>query len=294
MLIILLPKEHVGSFYTDFGIGRDNGCNSVLDVGPADVAITVLDMGQGDGICIEVEDSVFLIDCGSSTKENTGTRIVAPFLRHQGIKSVDGWILTHPDKDHTSSFIELCNEENMGGITVDTLYIPEVLEEEFSEIIECAKQQEMKVVLLREGDCLRVHETRLEVLSPQNKTYQDENSASLVVLLERRDFKALFMGDAGEECEQLLMQKGISNVSLLKVGHHGSAKEANSLEFLNCMNPKIAIISCGKDNRYGHPHIETLERLAPLDAQIYRTDECGAIQINVKGGNVKVKVYGEK
>ena len=256
-----------------------------------DCCITFIDVGQGDGVCVEAEDKVFLIDCGSTSENNLGTYTLIPFLKYKGITQIDGWFLTHPDSDHISAWTELCAEEDMGGIKVDTLYLPAVLETEFSDVMKAAKENDVKVVLLEEGDVLSYRKTVWNILSPDiNHVYSDENGASLVLYLQYDNFSGLFMGDAGIQAEQSVVEAGIHDVTMLKVAHHGSGIETNTEAFLEDMHPQIAVISCGKNNSYGHPHTEVIQRLEKCRSEIYRTDLSGQISIEIKGNKMHIKV----
>jgi competence protein ComEC len=124
-----------------------------------------------------------------------------------------------------------------------------------------------------------VGEVVIEVLHP-NKNYQteDSNNTSIVLQMDYHGFRALFMGDLGSEAEGEVETK---DVDVLKVAHHGS-KYSTSTEWLEKVNPKMAIISAGKNNRYGHPHEELLERLEEVGSVIRRTDEEGEVVVKVK------------
>ncbi len=254
-----------------------------------DCRITFLNVGQGDGICVETREEVYLIDCGSTTEEKLGKYTLIPFLKYHGIIGVDGWFLTHPDADHVSAFTELCGEKDMGGIVVKTVYLPSVLKEEFADIILLAEENNIDVVMLEAGDILSENETIWKVLSPSEQMfYGDENDASLVLYLEQEDFCGLFMGDAGTTAEEEIMKLGIHDVTLLKVAHHGSGIGTNSEGFLSAMQPYIAVISCGRYNSYGHPHEEVVERLISIGSTIYRTDFDGQVSVTIRGRHISV------
>ena len=121
----------------------------------------------------------------------------------------------------------------------------------------------------------------------QTKEYDNENDNSNVIYSELNVYKFMFMGDAGIDKEKDILDKyNLSNVDVLKVGHHGS-KTSSSKEFINVINPKYSIISIGKNNRYGHPNKEVLENLE--NSKIYRTDESGTIKITCDGKENKVE-----
>lgn len=253
-----------------------------------DCRLTFLDVGQGDGICIETQEEVFLIDCGSTSQENIGKYTLVPFFKYRGINEIDGWFLTHPDKDHTSAFAELCEDGDIGEISVETLYIPKALEEEFAEIIMLAERCEIEVIMLETGNKINIGDMTMTVLSPAIKQlYGDENAASLVLFLEYEGFDALFMGDAGAEAERSIINQGIKDVTLLKVGHHGSSIEANTEAFIETMSPTVSVISCGENNVYGHPHEQTIHRLEAVESNIWITSENGVLEIYT----VRNKIY---
>ena len=121
----------------------------------------------------------------------------------------------------------------------------------------------------------------------QTKEYDNENDNSNVIYIEFDDYKFMFMGDAGINKEKDILDKyNISNVDVLKVGHHGS-KTSSSKEFINEINPKYSVISVGKNNRYGHPNKEVLDNLE--DSKIYRTDEDGSIMFKIKNNKLKIE-----
>ena len=250
---------------------------------PFDCRITFLDVGQGDGICVETGGEVYMIDCGSSDTENLGRYTILPFLKCQGISKVDGWFLTHPDKDHTGGFRELCETDDMGGMSVEKLYIPETLRDEFEEIIGLAERRGIQVVGLSQGDVLHSGKSQWTVVWPGKETPgYDVNASSLVLYLECNAFRGLFMGDAGSEAEKCILLQDIRDVTLLKVGHHGSSINANGEDFIMEINPELAVISCSKYNVYGHPHPETLERLEHAGSIVRVTAEEGAVSIVIK------------
>ncbi len=255
---------------------------------PFDCRITFLDVGQGDGICIETEEQVYLIDCGSTSEAQIGKYTLIPFLEYRGIQQIDGWFLTHPDSDHVSGFIELCKTEDMGGIKVENLCIPRVLQSEFGELIRLAESRGIDVMMLEQGDRIETNNFRMIAMSPTEEAfYPDENAASLVLYWECNGFNGLFMGDASVAAEKAIMETEIQDITMLKVAHHGSCIDTNSKEFIDCMSPEAAVISCGANNMYGHPHKEVIERLEKEHCRIYVTSEFGAIVFKI-GRNAKI------
>ncbi len=252
--------------------------------------ITVLDVGQGDAICMNFgEEGIYMIDGGSSSRNTVGEDVIYPFLKSQGIDRIDMWFLTHPDADHVSAFLE--NEEEM-QIRVGQICIPGVLWEEFKEIRQIADKNNVKVCVLFGGDVIQLKQWRIEVISPYgNVSYADTNAASLVLSVSNGEFSALMMGDAGIEAQEAVFKTGITEITFLKVAHHGSAKNTNTREFLQTVSARIAVISCARNNMYGHPHEETLQWLEESNSDIYRTDLQGAICIRIGEDSVVVEPY---
>ena len=124
-----------------------------------------------------------------------------------------------------------------------------------------------------------------------NKEGVGNNESSMVLLLEKGDFQMLFTGDVEgegeEELTRILEKTGVSDSFILKVAHHGS-KNSTSESFLNVANPRISIISCGKNNWYGHPHEETLFRLYNSKSDVYVTKDCGAVKVEVNKKSIRI------
>ena len=135
---------------------------------------------------------------------------------------------------------------------------------------------------------LNIDNNKLHFL--QTKEYDNENDNSNVIYTELKGYKFMFMGDAGVDIEKDILNKyNISDIDVLKVGHHGS-KTSSSKYFINEINPKYSIISVGKNNRYGHPNKEVLDNLK--DSKIYRTDQDGSIMFKIKNNKLKIKTCG--
>lgn len=295
-----------------------------LHISP-DLRITFLDVGQGDGILIQSGEFACLIDGGSSSVDKVWQYRMENTLKYYGISRLNAVLLSHGDADHISGVEELLENYdkgyggvNVGSITVECIMFPDTgYEDEALENLKVlAADLEIPVGNLTAGGSLGSREWRLTCLYPDEAVATgDSNQDSMVLLLEYGDFTALFTGDLEKEgeanfIEMILeeqnagkaegegeMQKmkstedensEVGKLDILKVGHHGS-KNGTSAELLTLLSPKIAVISCGENNSYGHPAQETLERLEQADAQIFRTDRNGAVIVEIKNGAVKMK-----
>lgn len=254
--------------------------------------ITFLDVGQGDGICMELPDGrVYLMDGGSSDVSKVGNYRLVPFLKAKGIRKIDAVFLSHGDTDHINGIAELLEEKQ---ISVDCVCLPAGAEqEEFAEIKDLARARNISVRTIQAGDFWENNGTKFWCLNPADVT-ESGNAASVVLYMEYQNFSMLLTGDLEGEGEKsvaaLLRSNAITGISVLKVAHHGS-KNSTKEEFLRQCSPAVAVISCGERNTYGHPHKETLERLNDMGTAVYRTDCSGAVQITVAGNRMKVTEY---
>ena len=254
--------------------------------------ITFLDVGQGDGICMELPDGrVYLMDGGSSDVSKVGNYRLVPFLKAKGIRKIDAVFLSHGDTDHINGIAELMEEKQ---ISIDCVCLPAGAEqEEFAEIKDLARARNISVRTIQAGDFWENNGTKFWCLNPADVT-ESGNAASVVLYMEYQNFSMLLTGDLEGEGEKsvaaLLRTNAITGVSVLKVAHHGS-KNSTKEEFLRQCSPAVAVISCGERNTYGHPHKETLERLNDMGTAVYRTDCSGAVQITVAGSRMKVTEY---
>ncbi|MBR1472508.1 MAG: ComEC/Rec2 family competence protein [Lachnospiraceae bacterium] len=270
------------------------------------IRITVLDVGQGDGICFESADLTVMIDGGSTTKDDLYRYQLEPFLKYEGISRIDYWLITHPDRDHCSGLIEMLSGD-MGGIRVGALVLPDAAgaAEDCAEMIMLAQARGIPVQWNAAGEVIRGGTLRFLCLHP-SKGYvtEDVNSYSQVVEVSGGGFSGLFTGDATVESEEALL-RGLSETGLqkelsrpyagyfcLKLGHHGS-HTSSSQAFLDFAAPQVAVVSCGYHNSYGHPHADVMERVEAMGCDIFRTDTQGAVTIRVNGERISVEHFLE-
>lgn len=249
--------------------------------------VDILDVGQGDGsyVCTANGTTMF-IDGGSLDVPDVGDNRILPFLKYKGVKGIDYWFVSHTDQDHISGLTEVLES---GYPVRHLVFAAAVRENEKTvELAGVAQEAGTKVVYMQAGDVLVAGSARLRCLYPTaGEQREDINELSLVLRLEEDGSSCLFTGDISSEVEKELLAIGaIEEVDFLKAAHHGS-KYSNSYEFLQALQPKIVSISCGENNRYGHPGEETLERLNQVDSKILRTDQNGEICITVKASYVE-------
>ena len=263
--------------------------------------ITLIDVGQGDGIYIaDGMDGHYLIDGGSSDKSDVGTYQILPFLKYEGVESLDAVFITHMDSDHYNGIQSLIEQMDGSGIAIENLILPDVGEnsksEAYREIVQLAEEQGISVQYIHKGESLRHGNLKLTCLHPEKGAEQETNAASIVLYLEYEVFTALFTGDlegSGEEAVRKQLENYLpdgKSLTVLKVAHHGS-KNSTGEAFLETASPYISLISAGKDNSYGHPHEELMKRLAQTGCYIYQTKKGGAITVTYRNGKVKVECF---
>lgn len=286
MTFLVKKKSHAYQFiFVLFCIGM------LLFPKELDFSVWALDVGQGDcNVIFTEEGNCFVIDCGSTSKSKVGKNVLIPFLKYHGIGRVNGVIVTHPDKDHMNGILELLELGEEENIVIDGIFIGEHSlagePEEWEELTSLADAATVPVLKMGQGDILRTDSLSLECIYPLEEMRSVcGNESSLVMKLEYGDFQGLFTGDLEIEGERRLLAEyrlegdflfGRDSCDFLKVGHHGSSG-SSSEEFLQWVNPKCAVISCGENNRYGHPHKETLERMEAEGISYWITYQEGAI-----------------
>lgn len=262
-----------------------------------DNCVKMLDVGQGDCIYLETKGGLhMLIDGGSSSASEVGKYTILPFLKYNGVRKLDYVIVTHADKDHISGIVEMLEEERAMVPMIEHLILPDIpmvlRDDSYLKVEMLAKQKGCEVLYFSTGNGISYKDFSLMCLFPSKDIQAggkwDKNELSLVCQVELNNTKFLFTGDLGALGEEWLLEHHlIGSVSVLKVGHHGS-KHSSSMEFLAKVMPEIALISCGKDNVYGHPGVETLERLEEVKSAVWNTVECGQIVVRVDEASEQV------
>ncbi len=257
----------------------------VYDLENQNLEVNFFDIGQGDGIFIETPKSYqILIDGGpdSTFLEKLGKEM--PFWD----RTIDLVVLTHPEHDHIAGLIEVLKRYKVSfvlwtGILRDT--------GEYREWKRLLENNDLTVKIARLGQRITTPEVFIDVLYPFESLYGQEvkntNDSSVALRLVHDNNTFLFTGDLGKSIERKLVKNGlVITTDILKVGHHGS-KTSTSKELLEALTPKIAVVSSGKENRYGHPCQEVLDILEKYGITVLRTDQSGDIKIVSDGDNLK-------
>lgn len=251
---------------------------------PLENEVTVVDIGQGDSILVrDVKGQTLLIDVGGKVSfsekkswqkrlaDSNAERTLIPYLKSRGIGKIDQLVLTHTDTDHMGDMLEVAKELKIGQVLVSPGSLTK------PDFVVKLRQMKTPVRAVSAGDNLPIMGSHLQVLYP-NTVGDGGNNDSVVLYGNLLGKNFLFTGDLEEEGEEQMMATYPNlPVDVLKAGHHGS-KGSSSPEFLNHISPQMALISAGQNNRYKHPHQETLERFQAQNMTIYRTDQQGAIR----------------
>lgn len=233
-----------------------------------DTRVSVIDVGQGQSILLQSADEHYLVDCGGTYADQAADAI-ANYLLSQGIFRLDGVILTHYDADHAGSVLNL-----MKTVDADAVYMPDHYDTNgIRESIAAAKAD--KIIWISDQTNLNLPNGNI-ALYPANQSLND-NESSVCVLFQSGNYDILITGDRSKAGERVLLSEAdIPLLELLVAGHHGS-HNATSLELLVATKPKAVAISVGKNNPYGHPREELLDRLSRFGCRVYRTDLQGTV-----------------
>lgn len=253
--------------------------------------LSMLDVGQGDGIYLALQGQNVFIDGGSSDVKQVGKYRIEPFLKSKGCRSVDYWFVSHTDEDHVSGLKELLNDD----YKIENIILSKHIyrDESVEELWALAKEKGTKVLSMSAGEELHCGDSSFLCLFPdRDDIASDRNGQSMVLLLTRPSFSALFTGDISEKEEAVLMrqplfQEAVSGLTFYKAAHHGSGG-SNGAAYLQALSPKMAGISCAMKNRYGHPAKEAVAHMEDTGAKVFETRFLGQIKVTMEKGRALV------
>ena len=249
-----------------------------------ELAVHFLDVGQGDSILIQFPNGcVMLIDAGP---DGSGTSVIS-YLKQQGIKKIDYLVATHPHADHIGGMAAVIKE-----FDINKVYMPKVTHtsKTFEDMLLAIKSKGLKITPARAGVSI-FEEDGLQAIftAPCGSHYDSLNNYSAVVKIQYGSTSYLLTGDAEDLSEKEMLASSMNlQADVLKVGHHGSSSSTTP-EFLKLVSPEYAVILVGAENKYGHPHQETLDNLVDAGVMVHRTDKEGTI-IFVSDGKIVRKI----
>ena len=248
------------------------------EIKPVDVHF--IDTGNSDSILIVDNDKFALIDGA----DNNDEQLLVDYLNKQGVEELEYLILTHPDADHCGGLDAVVKNFAIKNVFIGN---GDADSKTYQDFINACMAKKLQPSIPLVDKTFKLGNGNFKFYN-QKANSKDVNDNSLVTLYTNGTTNYLFMGDAGADVEKALPLKEIGKVNVLKVGHHGS-KTSSSDEFIKAVAPKYAIICCGKDNEYGHPHKETISVLNNYKVCTFKTDVDGTIVITSNGKNVSSK-----
>ncbi|MDV5114683.1 ComEC/Rec2 family competence protein [Clostridium perfringens] len=247
----------------------------------SELMISYMDVGQGDAAYIKVNGNDILIDAGprSNSKE------LLEQLKAKNIDDFELVIATHPHEDHIGGMVDVFKEYE-----VKAFYSPKITHttKTYENLVKAVKDEGLKTKELKGGMVIDLGEgAKFEVFTPQKSEYEELNDYSPIMKLSFGDTSYLFTGDAEKlaEEEALAKYKNSLDSDVIKFGHHGSSSSSSNA-FIEAVSPKYGIISCAKDNKYGHPHSETLDIIKKYNIKTFRTDTDGEIILTSDGKSI--------
>ncbi|HHD2751593.1 TPA: ComEC/Rec2 family competence protein [Clostridium perfringens] len=269
------------------GAQKSNTSVKTTQVQGNGISVTYLNVGQGDSELIQVNGKNMLIDAGT----NAGAQDLVKDLKNRGIKTIDIAIATHPHEDHIGGM-----DEVLENFDVKSFYAPKVAHttKTYENMLKAVKNEGLKIKQIKEGTDIDLGKnTKVEVYSPIKTNYEELNDYSPIMKISYGNNSFMFTGDAETPVEQEVLNEHKNlKADVLKLGHHGS-HSSTSEPFLKAVDPSIAIVSCGKDNKYGHPHKETMSNLKKAGVTVYETFRDGDITITSNGEKLDVKLHSE-
>lgn len=292
-------KKYVYSFLTI-------GVSILLIVNFTDVyqdrmRINFIDVGQGDSCLIRYKGTNIMIDSGGSLSKNKdgksydiGENVLNNYLLNRGITRLDYIMASHFDEDHSQGFVFLLKNMKVKNVIISEQYKTSSIYEQFKQI---CKKQNIQIIYVKSGDEIRIKDLAFKILHPKSKENQISenplNNNAIVCMVKYKNRRILFTGDIEKVAENEMVKEYTNGLKadILKVGHHGS-KTSTTKEFLDLINPSVALIGVGQNNKFGHPNEDVIKRLEEKNIQIYRTDEMGEISVIIdKNGKIKINTH---
>lgn len=247
-----------------------------LGDGEDSLSVHFIDVGQGDSILINVDDHYMLVDAGENDEGNT----VVNYLEKQGVKSLEYVIGTHPHSDHIGGLDTVIH-----NFEINKVILPDVVSttKTFEEVLDALSEEDLKITKPEVGMEYKLGDATFIILAPNSSEYSDLNNYSIVIKVIYEETAFLLTGDAEKISEDEMLENGLDlSADILKLGHHGSANSSTNT-FLDRVGASSAIISVGRNNKYGHPMSETVNRVLDRGINLYRTDEMGTIIVTTDG-----------
>ena len=246
---------------------------------------TFINVGQGDSSLFVSNGASMLIDSGE--REYSAT--VIKTIKDYNIDTLDYLVITHAHSDHMGGMTDILSSVTVSNVIISEPSDSSAETEQYAKLLESIDDSGANVIFSQPGYTFTLGSAECEIIAPYFVSQKEENDNSVVMRVDCFDSSFLLTGDSEEAVEKQMLQKDYEklDVDILKVGHHGS-RTSSSPEFIKAVSPEVSIIQLAKDNRYNHPHSETIEALENAKSQILRTDEYGNITVVVNGDGYKL------
>ena len=271
--------------FSSCGMDTLKDSSSVKSPVKENLTIYFLDVGQADSTLLVSQDEAMLVDAGN----RDDAEFITGYLDDLGISRLKYIVFTHPHEDHIGSGGDIID-----SIAVDKIFMLEGYDDGIEGYLKTViDRMGIQTQAPLPGDTISLGECSIKFLGPLEKS-DDENDNSICLKVMHGENSIIFTGDAGSSCERNMIESGEAlEADILQAGHHGSST-SSSYYFLREVNPKYVVISCGKDNMYGHPHEESMSRFGDLGAEIFRTDEQGTVIAVSDGEDITFNCEGKK
>lgn len=245
-----------------------------------ELVVHFIDVGQGDSVLLESANEYMLIDAGEAEYGPT----VCQYLENNSVETLNYVVATHPHSDHCGGLTEVIN-----NFTCDNFITTETDQQTTTwlNVLNAVSDNNVNYIDAKVGATYTLGNSTFQIMGPHSDNYDDYNNYSVVIKATCGNNSFMFTGDAEKLAENEMLDYTLDlSADVLKVGHHGSTT-SSGMNFLDAVSPKYAVISCGKQNDYGHPHKETVQNLSKFGITTYRTDKHGTIVATSDGNNIE-------
>ncbi|MDO4300092.1 MAG: ComEC/Rec2 family competence protein [Clostridia bacterium] len=263
-----------------------NGCSNIINISEnirvnTDNTVHFIDVGQGDSILVASDGEYMLVDAGEEDKGDD----VVNYIRSLGISNLKYVVATHPHSDHIGGMDDVINAFEVENIIMPDTVTSTKCFENLLDAVEAKKVNSIEAVF---GNSFELGDFKCKILGPVNIS-DEQNNNSVVIKLNYNNDSILLTGDCSKEEERDIINTGVDiSADLLKAGHHGSSTSSTE-NFIENIKPSSAVISCGKNNDYGHPHKRTMDTFEKNNIKIYRTDTDGTIIADCSGSGITIR-----
>jgi competence protein ComEC len=256
----------------------------------SEFSVYYLDVGQGDCTIIKSNDAVMMIDTSTDSREND----IKEAMTSLNLTTIDYLVITHQHDDHMGSANAILNEYNVKNILMPKLSkINMVTTSSYNKLLETILEKDVNAIAASPGMTFKLGDADVSIFSPSQQD-EDLNNMSIVLKVVYGETSFLFQGDAEKIVEEQLLESGFNlEADVIKLGHHGSNTSSTD-KYLKAVNPQYAIISCGADNSYGHPHSQVIDRLKNNNIDFYITAQTGDITIISDGKKLSLETQNKE